>query len=41
MLLPENFANFEMPQTTFRAFSWWKKEKENVEYELSVEMYEL
>ena len=25
MLLRENFRNFEMPWTTFHAFSWWRK----------------
>ena len=25
MLPRENFRNFEMPLTTFRAFSWWRK----------------
>ena len=25
MLPRENFRNFEMPWTTFHAFSWWRK----------------
>ena len=25
MVPRENFENFEMPWTTFRTFSWWRK----------------